>query len=70
MAVPQLDFAGMISITQYDGQGGYVFTRLNAEKRLALQEEKNEIERKLIEAPKIAARLAELREILAERVKT
>jgi ATP-binding cassette subfamily D (ALD) long-chain fatty acid import protein len=28
-------------ILQYDGQGGYVFTRLDAEKRLALQEEKN-----------------------------
>lgn len=28
-------------ILQYDGQGGYVFTKLDAQKRLALQEEKN-----------------------------
>jgi ATP-binding cassette subfamily D (ALD) long-chain fatty acid import protein len=44
-----------------------VFTRLDAEKRLALQEEKNEIEQKLIEAPKIEKRLQELRELLAEQ---
>ncbi|KAJ3276771.1 hypothetical protein HDV01_002825 [Terramyces sp. JEL0728] len=56
-------------ILQYDGQGGYVFTRLNAAKRLALQEEKNEIEQKLIEAPKLKLRLAELRELLAEQKK-
>jgi ATP-binding cassette subfamily D (ALD) long-chain fatty acid import protein len=30
-------------ILQYDGQGGYVFTKLDAEKRLALQEEKNAV---------------------------
>jgi ATP-binding cassette subfamily D (ALD) long-chain fatty acid import protein len=36
---------------------------LDAEKRLALQEEKNEIEAKLIEAPKIAQRLLELKEL-------
>ncbi|KAI8902066.1 ABC transporter transmembrane region 2-domain-containing protein [Globomyces pollinis-pini] len=54
-------------ILQYDGQGGYVFTRLDAKKRLALQEEKNDIEQKLIEAPKIEKRLAELRELLQEQ---
>jgi ATP-binding cassette subfamily D (ALD) long-chain fatty acid import protein len=41
-----------------------VFARLDAAKRLALQEEKNEIEQKLIEAPKIEQRLKELKEIL------
>ncbi|KAI9325924.1 ABC transporter transmembrane region 2-domain-containing protein [Zopfochytrium polystomum] len=48
-------------ILQYDGQGGYVFTPLDAERRLALQEEKNSIEQKLIEVPKLEKRLKELR---------
>jgi hypothetical protein len=30
-------------ILQYDGQGGYVFTKLDAEKRLKLQEEKTAV---------------------------
>ncbi|ORY05614.1 hypothetical protein K493DRAFT_252485 [Basidiobolus meristosporus CBS 931.73] len=54
-------------ILQYDGQGGYVFTELDAEKRLALQEEKQVIEQKLVEIPKLQARLAELKAIQAER---
>ncbi|PVF98929.1 hypothetical protein CPB86DRAFT_757827 [Serendipita vermifera] len=37
------------TILQYDGQGGYVFTELDAEKRLALQEEKQALEAKLLE---------------------
>ncbi|KAF9056467.1 ABC transporter transmembrane region 2-domain-containing protein [Panaeolus papilionaceus] len=36
-------------ILHYDGQGGYVFTKLDAEKRLALQEEKQSLETKLLE---------------------
>ncbi|KIY65887.1 hypothetical protein CYLTODRAFT_399665 [Cylindrobasidium torrendii FP15055 ss-10] len=48
-------------ILQYDGQGGYVFTKLDAERRLALQTEKQAIESKLLEVPKMRARLAELR---------
>ncbi|PSR80713.1 hypothetical protein PHLCEN_2v6629 [Hermanssonia centrifuga] len=36
-------------ILQYDGQGGYVFTKLDAEKRLALQQEKEMLEAKLLE---------------------
>ncbi|KAI0274888.1 ABC transporter transmembrane region 2-domain-containing protein [Gloeopeniophorella convolvens] len=47
-------------ILHYDGQGGYVFTHLDAEKRLALQEEKQALEAKLLEVPKMRARLAEL----------
>ncbi|EPS99067.1 hypothetical protein FOMPIDRAFT_1030989 [Fomitopsis schrenkii] len=47
-------------ILQYDGQGGYVFTKLDAEKRLALQQEKEALETKLLEVPKMRARLAEL----------
>ena len=36
-------------ILQYDGQGGYVFTKLDAEKRLALQQEREALEAKLLE---------------------
>ncbi|CDS12273.1 Putative ATP-binding cassette, subfamily D(ALD), member 2 [Lichtheimia ramosa] len=50
-------------ILQYDGQGGYVFTKLDAQRRLALQEEKNAIEQKLIEVPKMQLRLQELKEM-------
>jgi ATP-binding cassette subfamily D (ALD) long-chain fatty acid import protein len=49
------------TILQLDGQGGYIFTRLDAEKRLAIQEEKQDLETKLLEIPKIKLRLAELR---------
>ncbi len=48
-------------ILQYDGQGGYVFTELDPERRLQLQEEKVAIEMKLSEVPKLERRLAELR---------
>ncbi|KAJ3287241.1 hypothetical protein HK104_008710 [Borealophlyctis nickersoniae] len=54
-------------ILQYDGQGGYVFTELDAERRLALQEEKNSIEQRLIEVPKVEKRLAELRALKEEQ---
>lgn len=54
-------------ILQYDGQGGYIFTKLDAEKRLALQEERTQIEQKLVEVPKLEARLAELRFAQQER---
>ncbi|KAH9982714.1 adrenoleukodystrophy protein [Lactifluus volemus] len=47
-------------ILHYDGMGGYVFTELDAEKRLALQEEKQALEAKLLEVPKMKARLSEL----------
>jgi ATP-binding cassette subfamily D (ALD) long-chain fatty acid import protein len=50
-------------ILQYDGQGGYVFTKLDAEKRLALQEEKNALEHRLAELPRLKARLQELLEV-------
>ncbi|KAH9945617.1 adrenoleukodystrophy protein [Amylocystis lapponica] len=47
-------------ILQYDGQGGYVFTKLDAERRLVLQQEKESLEAKLLELPKMKARLVEL----------
>jgi len=37
------------TILQFDGQGGYVFTELNADKRLSLQEEKEKLQAKLLE---------------------
>ncbi|ESK83486.1 abc fatty acid [Moniliophthora roreri MCA 2997] len=48
-------------ILHYDGQGGYVFTKLDADKRLAIQQEKQALETKLLEVPKMKARLAELK---------
>lgn len=52
-------------ILQYDGEGGYCFTQLDAEKRLALQEEKQALEQKLLEIPKLVARLEQLNETRA-----
>lgn len=49
-------------ILQYDGQGGYVFTKLDAEKRLAWQEEKTLLEHQLMQIPKLKQRLDELLE--------
>lgn len=69
-------------VLQYDGMGGYVLydtllarelhaddlsTELDAEKRLALQEEKQELEHKLLEVPKLRARLEELKAVKRER---
>ncbi|OCH88622.1 adrenoleukodystrophy protein [Obba rivulosa] len=53
-------------ILQYDGQGGYVFAKLDAEKRLALQQEKEALDTKLSEVPKMKARLAELQYVVRE----
>ena len=44
-----------------------VSTELDAEKRLALQEEKQELEHKLLEAPKLRDRLEELKAVKTER---
>ena len=52
-------------VLQYDGQGGYVFTELDADKRLELQEEKQQLEQKLLLMPKWQERSEELRAILA-----
>ncbi|KAG8904525.1 hypothetical protein FRB99_001608 [Tulasnella sp. 403] len=57
-------------ILQYDGQGGYVFTELDAEKRLALQEEKQLLEQRLLGVPKIKERLAELKAMREERAQS
>lgn len=52
---------------QYDGQGGYAFCPLDAEKRLALQEEKQLLEQKLLEVPQLQARLEDMKRERAER---
>lgn len=52
-------------ILHYDGQGGYVFAKLDAERRLALQEEKQALEAKLLEVPKLKVRLSELKAAVA-----
>ncbi|KAF2629799.1 hypothetical protein BU25DRAFT_438737 [Macroventuria anomochaeta] len=47
-------------ILQFDGQGRYVFTKLDAERRLALEDEKEDIELQLRAVPDIEERIAEL----------
>jgi len=47
-------------ILQFDGQGGYVFTRLDAQKRLGLEEEKEELEVLLRQVPELERRVGEL----------
>ncbi|CZT04299.1 related to adrenoleukodystrophy protein [Rhynchosporium agropyri] len=47
-------------ILQFDGQGGYVFTGLDPEKRLKLEDEKDELEMKLRQVPEIERRIEEL----------
>lgn len=54
-------------VLQYDGQGGYVFTELDADKRLKLQEEKQQLEQNLLLLPKWQERLEELEGIVAAR---
>ena len=51
------------TVLAYDGQGGYTFGPLDADKRLALVNEKQELETKLAEVPKLQARLDALRSI-------
>lgn len=47
-------------ILQFDGQGGHVFTRLDAEKRLELEDEKEELDLQLRAVPEWEKRIAEL----------
>ncbi|KAF1358925.1 hypothetical protein EJ07DRAFT_122369 [Lizonia empirigonia] len=47
-------------ILQFDGQGKYVFTKLDAERRLELEDEKEDIELQLRAVPDIEQRIAEL----------
>ncbi|KAL2260780.1 hypothetical protein VTK26DRAFT_5134 [Humicola hyalothermophila] len=47
-------------ILQFDGQGHYVFTRLDAERRLALEDEKEDLEVRLRGVPEMERRVREL----------
>ncbi|KAK1968967.1 ABC transporter transmembrane region 2 [Colletotrichum eremochloae] len=47
-------------ILQFDGQGNYVFTKLDAERRLKLEDEKEDLEVLLRQVPEIERRIAEL----------
>lgn len=47
-------------ILQFDGQGHYVFTKLDAERRMELEDEREDLEVKLRQVPELERRLAEL----------
>lgn len=47
-------------ILQFDGEGGYVFTRLDAERRLRLEDEREDLEVMLRGVPELERRVAEL----------
>ncbi|CAL3973435.1 hypothetical protein PZA11_005675 [Diplocarpon coronariae] len=47
-------------ILQFDGQGNYIFTGLDPEKRLQLEDEKEDLEMRLRQVPEIERRIAEL----------
>ncbi|EFW99459.1 ABC fatty acid transporter [Grosmannia clavigera kw1407] len=47
-------------ILQFDGQGHYVFTRLDAERRLQLEDEKDDLDLLLRQVPDAERRIAEL----------
>ncbi|KAL9083619.1 MAG: hypothetical protein Q9165_008434 [Trypethelium subeluteriae] len=48
------------NILQFDGQGNYIFTKLDAERRLQLEDEKEELELQLRAVPELEKRVAEL----------
>ncbi|KAF2460464.1 ABC transporter transmembrane region 2-domain-containing protein [Lineolata rhizophorae] len=48
------------NILQFDGQGKYVFTKLDAERRLQLEDEKEDLDLQLRAVPDIEKRIAEL----------
>ncbi|TVY86094.1 ATP-binding cassette sub-family D member [Lachnellula willkommii] len=47
-------------ILQFDGQGKYIFTKLDADRRLKLEDEREELELQLRQVPEIERRIAEL----------
>ncbi|KAI5799813.1 ABC transporter transmembrane region 2-domain-containing protein [Geopyxis carbonaria] len=55
------------NILQFDGQGNYVFTKLDAERRLRLEDEREELELQLRAMPELQKRIAELEAVLQDR---
>ncbi|KKY22498.1 putative abc fatty acid [Diplodia seriata] len=49
-----------VTLMTFDGQGHYVFTKLDAERRLQLEDEKEDLELQLRAVPEIEKRIAEL----------
>ncbi|ROT35146.1 ATP-binding cassette sub-family D member 1 [Sodiomyces alkalinus F11] len=47
-------------ILQFDGQGNYVFTKLDADRRMKLEDEKEDLEVLLRQIPEVERRIAEL----------
>jgi len=48
------------NILQFDGQGHHIFTKLDADRRLQLEDEKEELDLQLRAVPDIEKRVAEL----------
>ncbi|KAG4259371.1 ATP-binding cassette, subfamily D (ALD), member 2 [Fusarium proliferatum] len=49
-----------VTLMTFDGQGNYVFTKLDADRRLKLEDEKEELEVRLRQVPELERRIAEL----------
>lgn len=51
-------------ILQFDGKGNYLFSKLDAERRLALEDEKQQLEARLRAVPDMERRLIDLQALI------